>query len=270
MNSQREWGILALASVGALFFIGLALYSTVGTSPRTTPDGLVSAETQESGLSPEREADWRRALETIASTSAKGFADYRAPKELPKTQGVSQELIATYFALKSENKLGTEEASDAIQDLITRNVATIEPRDSYTLGSLKTSSATSLDDYAGYLGDAMQKSSLVREYELVTFARTVGLEITTGTPELRVAANVYRSIERDLVALSVPTALGSAHLELVKSVAYLAHTTELMAGWTGDPIEGLAYVDAFVRAEKRTRTALNALFAAMIEFGKAS
>lgn len=269
MNSQREWGILALASLGALFFIGLALWATLGASPATPEGRLVSAEPQDTRLSADREADWRRALEIIASTSAKGFADYRAPKELPKTQGVSQELIATYFALKSENKLGTEEASNAIQDLITRNISPVEPADTYTLASLKTSAATTLNDYAGYLGDAMQKSSLVREYELVTFSRTVGLEIKTGTPELRVAANVYRSIERDLVATPVPPALGPSHLELVKSVAYLARATELMAGWTGDPIDGLAYVDAFVKAEKRTRVALNDLFEAMIEFGKA-
>lgn len=266
MNSRAEWGTIALAGAGALLFIGLALYSTLGSS--RTETATLSTGEGAGALADERAEDWRRALETIASTTAKNFSDYRAPAELPKTEGVSQELIATYFALKSENKLGTEDAGKAIQDLITRNVASIEPKDTYSLASVKITSATTLDDYAGSLGDAMQKANLVREYELVTFARTVGREVTSGTPELRSAASVYRTVERDLLAAPVPPALASAHLELVKSVSFLAYTTELMAGWTGDPIDGLAYVDGFVRAEKGTRAALDALFAAMIEFGK--
>lgn len=264
MNSRSEWGVIAFACIAALLIIGATLYfTTKSTASSTTP-----VLTAESGRTVEgREGEWRVALETIASTTAKKFSDYRAPKELPVTQGISQELVATYFALKSENKLGTQEAADSIQNLITRNVAVIEPKDTYTPASLRVTTVT-LDDYAGSLGDAMQKSSKVREYELVTFARTVGLEIKTGTPELRAAAATYRLIEKDLLTAPVPQALAPTHLELLKSVAYLAQTTELMAGWTGDPIDGLAYVDGFVKAEKRTRTALNALFAAMIEFGK--
>jgi hypothetical protein len=267
MNSRKEWGIILIACAVALLIIGGALYLAQPSKTVMVSDGTLSAGPADTTA--EHEGDWRRALETIASTTAGKFSDYRAPKELLKTQGVSQELVATYFALKSENKLGTKEAGDSIQQLITRNIASIEPRDAYTTTSLRIGNV-SLDDYAGSLGDAMQKSSMVREYELVTFARTVGLEVTTGTPELRVAASIYNTIERSLLAAPVPAALAPAHLELIKSVAYLAQITELMAGWTGDPIDGLAYVDGFVKAEKRSRTALNSLFAAMIEFGKKS
>lgn len=265
MNSRKEWGIILIACFVAIAIIGGALYLAQPKTTTAVAEGTLSAGPADTTA--EREGDWRRALETIASTTAKKIGDYRAPKELPKTQGVSQELVATYLSLKSENKLGTKEAADSIQQLISRNVTSIEPKDTYTTQSLRTANVT-LDDYAGSLGDAMQRSSMVKEYELITFARTIGLEITTGTPELRVASSIYRSIEKDLLAAPVPPALAPAHLELIKSVAYLAQTTELMAGWTGDPIDGLAYVDSFVKAEKRSRTALNALFAAMIEFGK--
>lgn len=267
MNSRSEWGIIVLACVVAALIIGTTLYVTVRSEPNINT-GTLAAEPASETNTEERIGDWRRALEAIASSTVRKIGDYRAPKELPKTQGVSQELVATYLALKSENKLGTEEASNSIQDLITRNIAKIEPKDTYTISSLKTSSSVTLDSYAGSLGDAMQKSSSVREYELVTFARAVGLEITSGMPELRVASSIYRSIERDLLSASVPPAIASQHLELLKSVAYLAYTTELMAGWTGDPIDGLAYIDGFVNAERRVRTALNTLFASMIEFGK--
>lgn len=265
MNSRNEWGIILIACVVAIGIIAGAVYVAQPTKAVVVPEGAISAGSADTDA--QREGDWRNALEAIASTTVKKIGDYRAPKELPKTQGVSQELVATYLSLKSENKLGTKEAADSIQDLITRNISTIDPKDTYTTASLRAANVT-LDDYAGSLGDAMQKSSMVKEYELITFARTVGLEITTGTPELRTASSIYRSIEKELLAAPVPAALAPQHLELIKSVAYLAQTTELMSGWTGDPIDGLAYVDAFVKAEKRSRTALNALFAAMIEFGK--
>ena len=269
MNSRSQWGIIVSACVAAALIIGATLYFTVSSEPEKNT-GALAAEAVSGSDAEDRLGDWRRALEAIASTTASKIGDYRAPKELPKTQGVSQELVATYLALKSENKLGTEEASDSIQDLITRNIAKIEPKDTYTVSSLKTSSSVTLDSYAGSLGDAMQKSSAVREYELVTFARAVGLEITSGMPELKVAAGIYRSIERDLLNAPVPTAIAQQHLELLKAVAYLAHTTELMSAWSGDPLDGLAYIDGFVNAERRVRTALNSLFAAMVEFGKQS
>ena len=267
MNSQSSWGVIAFACVAALILIGGALYVTLGPSD---PASIVAENSGSVLTGKESNEAWRTALEAIASTTANNPYDFRAPKELSKTEAVSQELVATYIALKSENKLGTEEAATRIQELIVRNVSAVEPSDTYTLASIKATASVTLEDYAGSIGEAMQKSSLVNEYELTTFARTAGLNITTGSPELALAASIYRGIEKELLSAPVPTAIAPQHLELIKSIAFLAQVTERMAGWSGDPIDGLAYIDGFVTAEKRSRAALDALFEAMIELEKKS
>jgi hypothetical protein len=202
--------------------------------------------------------------------AAKDAGEFRAPPELSTTPSIAQELVATYYKLKSQNKLNTPEADAALNSLITRNVKAVEPADTYTLTSVHSDQAVTLEAYAGAVGTSMEKSATVQEYELVTFARTVGHNNTSGTPELEAAARVYHSIESDLVAAHVPPALATQHLAVIKSIAYLAQATELLGGWSGDPIDALAYVDAFVRAEHQSQNAFNALFSAMITVGKKS
>ncbi len=269
MATRFNWGIVVFACVFAAVLIGAAVTSGyIHKSASSTAD-ITAAQ----GAIPDssvKAAEWRSALEAIASTAATttSFANYRAPKELPKIQAMSQELITTYFQLKKDGKLGTPAENAALSDIIKRNAPVIKPTDTYTLGSLRTNSGTTLDEYAGTIGVVIKKAGVIREYELATFGRTVGRNTTTGTPELRADAGIYRDIESDLVNAPVPLSIAGAHLTLLKSVAFLAQSTELMANWSGDPLEGIAYIDAFVRADHDTQTAVNALFNAIIQAGK--
>lgn len=267
METRVDWRIVIGACVAAIAIIvaaaALAYYKP--TLPKT------DQVTAEQGVpDAAKTADWRSALEAIATANIDANGEYRAPKELGTTASVSRELFVTYLQLKKDGKLGTKAEDDALKDIITRNVPVITPSDTYTLGSLKVSQSATLDTYADALGDAMQKATSVREYELATFARTVGRKNYKGTPELAAAAGIYRSVEKDLLAAPVPESIAGPHLVLVQSVAFLAKTTELMGGWSGDPIEALGYVDAFVKAERNVQVSLNSLFTAIAAAGAKS
>lgn len=269
MEPRTNWVIVGVSGAFALGIIVLAV-ATAYTANSTQNSAPLAAAQGES-LTPEGSVgDWRTALDAIATAATKDTGEFRAPAELGATPSIAQELVATYYKLKSENKLNTPEADDALNSLIKRNVKAIEPNDTYTLGAIRTNPAVTLDAYAGVVGTTMEQSASVQEYELVTFARTVGHENHNGTPELQAAARIYHSIETDLAATQVPPALATQHLAVIKSIAYLAQATELLGGWSGDPIDALAYVDAFVRAEHQSQTAFNALFSAMINVGKKS
>lgn len=267
MEARTNWGILSVSLAVALVLIVISYF--IATWQAKEPENISAGQALET---PSREgietAEWRSALDAIATQAASTSGEYRAPEELGTSQAVSQELVATYFKLKSQNQLGTKTADDELNALIERNVTAIQPSKTYTASSVATDSNATLDSYAEAVGNAMERSAGIKEYELTTFARTVGVEDYNGTPTLMTAASVYRIIERDLLGAKVPPPLASQHAQVLTSVAYLAQSVELMGGWTGDPLDALAYVDAFVKAERQTQVAFNALFAGMIEFGK--
>jgi len=101
----------------------------------------------------------------------------------------------------------------------------------------------------------------VKEYEMNVFARTVGDQVTTGTPELAADAALYDEIAASLLIMDTPPAVAPQHLEVVKSVGALAKATALLATWNGDPIQGLADVDAFDKAEAYVTNSVNDLLA---------
>lgn len=262
MNGWPRLAPVVLAAVVSVGLVGWSLYS-VSAEPITQVEPRAEAVSEVQTL----DASWRTLLTNLTptTTSAKEF---RAPKELSTTDAIAQELVATKILL-SNGTLSNANLQTALIDLAKRNVRPIEPNDTYTRASLKIAS-TSLETYAGNLRDAMESSGYVTEYELTTFAKTLKAENTRGTPELARAASLYRSVEGQLVRMPVPEALASEHLQLVKSVAFMARSVELMGGWTGDHADALTYIDAFARAERQVQKSLNDLGTAMVRYGKTS
>ena len=140
----------------------------------------------------------------------------------------------------------------------------------YGASQLRVSPSATLDTYMGSLGAALGKSAEVKEYELLSFSRAVGKQDYNGTPELGAAALTYRGVEQDLLRMDVPTDLRVQHLELLQAVSLLAQTTGLLANWSGDPIDALAYIDAFSKAERSVQLAINNVFAQVTKIGKQS
>lgn len=260
METRAQWGPILLAGIVALALItGTYFFSTRDTAQVTPVEIRAESPTIEAS------GEWRAALDALARP-AQTTGPYRAPAELDTTPSMSQELVAAYLSLKSTPGASTDQA---VADIVSRNVTVLTRNDTYTLATVRTGAVT-LEAYAQTIGDAMERASTVRVYELSTFSRTVAEGRTTGTPALAESAKTYRTIEASLASTVVPTELRVAHLELVQSIAFLAYTTELMAGWSGDPVDALSYVDGFIKAEREVKAAFNALFSAMIALGKTS
>jgi hypothetical protein len=274
METRPNWVIVvvALGCAGLLILISILVAqaqsrpysSSVAETDVLTGSQAPTSRTIDSG------ADWQNALGLLTPKTATSSKDYRAPAELGTTDSISEELVAAYVTLRSENKLGTPAVDAELNEIIRRNVKVIEPKDTYTLASLKTAPATTLEQYGDTIGTIIEKSTSIKEYELAVFAHALRIENHSGTPSLRASASIYRSIERDLVAAPVPTGMEDAHLQMVKSIAFLAQSVELMGDWSGDPIDALAYIDAFVRADRGTKVAFDTLFATVIKVGKKS
>ena len=114
--------------------------------------------------------------------------------------------------------------------------------------------------YAEFVVGILEKSLGARKDELAIFKRTIDSNNFIGTPELKDTAALYKSIEAALLAIQVPTEAGQAHLTLVNSIGTLANVTGAMGVWGGDPVAGLAYMDAFLKAEYDVREDMTNLF----------
>ncbi len=259
METRAHWGPVIFAGIFAVLLIIVTYFFSTQETVGSAPVGEVRV------ASPTHSTDneWRTALEAVARP-APSTGPYRAPEELGTTPSMSQELVASYLSLKSTPGASTDAA---LADIVSRNVTVLTRNDTYTLAAVRTGTIT-LEAYAQTIGDAMERASTVHEYELSVFSRTVAEGRTTGTPALAASARTYRGIEATLASAVVPKELNVAHLELLQSIAFLAYTTELMAEWSGDPVDALSYVDGFIKAEREVKSAFNALFTAMIKFGR--
>jgi hypothetical protein len=262
METRAPWVNIAVAGVCAVVLMGTAV--AFGYTQRNSAStGTVTAVTTKTDTTSTEDDGWRAALDAIASTTVAADGSYKAPSSLPPTEAVARELFADYIQKKQDGTLTKEEQVSTINKLIAQNVATVTPSVTYTLGNVKTDSSVSVSVYAGALAASLQKSTAVKEYELTTFARTIGQNNTSGTPTLASAAVVYATIEKELLAMRVPPKVAAEHLSLLQAVSNLAHATKLMSTWSGDPIVALSYVDAFAKAEQSTQTSVATLFAVL-------
>lgn len=260
METRAYWGPVVVAGcIAVALIVGTYFYVTREVQTPSLIDGVRVAPAPQ-----EVHTEWRAALDALARP-AQATGPYRAPTELPTSESISRELVAAYAALKSGESTNTDAA---ITDIVTRNVVVLAPTDTYTLATVATSKSVTLEEYARVVGNALERSAQVREYELSVFARTISKSSTAGTPALAASAALYRSIEHELARTLVPPPLADEHLTVLKGIAFLAYSTELMAEWSGDPVDALSYVDGFIKAERELKSAFNALFSAMIELGK--
>ena len=260
MPTRTNWGIIAVAVAFALVAIGVALTTSYFSKSSTDTGAPVATQSVKSA----DQEDWMSVLSQIATTSVDKNGNYVAPRELGKTEAITQEFVVAYLQLKNNDTLTTDEKNKKFQEIITREVQPVASTQAYTLTSLKTSQSVDLGTYADALTEALAKSTAVKEYELTTFARTVGSKRTTGTPALAEDATIYRGIERDLLAMQVPQQLAQEHLAVLQTVANLAQLNELMAKWSGDPIVGMSYLDAFFKADSKAMLVVNTLYTRLV------
>lgn len=257
METRTNWGIVAFACLFVVLAIGVAVSTTYFESDTAEVTTVVG----EGGTS--SNADWRATLDAIAVGTVDAAGNYTAPAELSVTDRLSREIFAKYLQLKQNGDVTDEQIRTSVAELVAKNVTPIEPTNVYTLGSIKSGQNVTLDAYAGALGSALQASTEIKKYEMLSFSEAIGKRNYSGSAELQTAAAIYRTVEQDLLKTSVPTELASEHLALLISVQALAQSVELMSKWGGDPIEAFAYMDAFNKAERASQLAVNKLFTKM-------
>ncbi len=264
METRTQWGMVAVVGVFVLLIIAGAL----STSYFKTDIGTIAPVAFEKSQTSTASGDWMSVLSEIATTTLDAEGNYLAPPELPPTERISREVLAAYLTLKADGSMSDTEKNEAISEIIARNITPINTRSPYLSSSLKISDTADVGDYAGALTRLLSRSTLVKEYELTTFSRTIGQKNYSGTPALASAAEVYKGIEKDLQTMTVPRVVSQEHLALLNAVTALANATKLLSTWSGDPLMGLTYADAFVQADNETASALTALYEKLGEIGK--
>ena len=215
------------------------LWGTDAQNPDTDGDGVGDAEEIAQGSNPTLEGT------DIASNG------YVAPTALTPTEALSRELFVGYAETRLDETVDQAEVASAVSDALSRNINELEPAPVYTISDIASVEPDiSLSVYEATLLTVFQKMTAITEYELTVFTRAT--ENNRNVEDLEIllnASKVYQGVVSDLLNMSVPQPLGSAHLNSLNSLSELAHATDGLATWSGDPLEGLARVDAFANAE---------------------
>jgi hypothetical protein len=251
MKTRGSWGIVYVAIVFAVVAVGIAT-ATYYFEKNQKSAAIVAAGKNLS--------DWHGISDTISTTTTGG--------EAPSSEAVSQDLLDQYAELANQGTFTAEERDQMLSELVQKDVSVPAIVPNITLKDLNVQESASLDSYVQLLAVIIAQGGRVKEYELNVFARTVGNEVKTGTPELATDAALYEEIAAALLLMDTPPAVAPQHLEVVKSVGALAKATALLATWNGDPIEGLTYVDAFNKAEAYVTNSVNELFATVATLKK--
>lgn len=254
METRTNWVIVLVASSFAVLVIGIA---AVAASYQPTP-AAVAPLTAEQGTTPQAPAsdDWRAAVSSLAPQSEGPDGEYRAPKELGATDAIFRELMASYFESTTDGNLTVEERDAAVAEVLQRNIQAVVAPTMYTLADVSVDPSGSIQTYAGQFTEALARSTQIKEYELTSFARTVGQGNARGTVSLQDAAAIYKGIEKELASMSVPGAVAQEHLAVLKSITQIAYVTSLLGSWSGEPTQALSFIDAFVRAERDVQLTL--------------
>lgn len=237
MESQKNWGMVVVAGLFAVAVIGFASLHYIDSKNQKTKN-LGSTK----GLL----ADWRGISDTPTTTA-------------PTSQAISKDLYTSYGTLIKDGEFTAADRDRMLEELVSRHVTNPAVVPNVTLAHLNVSSTASVDTYTKLFAVIMSRSMLVKEYELNVFARTVGTQNVKGTPELQETATLYRNIAAALLVMEVPPSLATKHLEAIKSVGALAKAVENMATWKGDPIDALAEIDTFNKAEAYVQNSVNDL-----------
>jgi hypothetical protein len=260
MNLPRYTNV-GVALICAVLLIGGSLYVTQLLGPAEPDSGtsITAITNSESGT-----AGWMGLVSDISDPDSTGNG--RVGDATTVSDSIAQRIYELEQKIQN-GELKQSEVNSVLETIAREHIIPLKPSDTYSMASLAIG-VSSLEEYAGALSDAMATASLVEEYELATFARALRNKDFDGSPELDRAAALYRSIEKKLAKITIPEPLATSHLDLIKSVSFMARSTEHMAAWNGDGTEALIFIDAFLRSELQVEKALDALGGAMIKLGK--
>lgn len=283
METRKGWGMVVWSSIFALAIILVAgatyFFENNGALPFLSAKNTSPDDEDGDGLYTWEELAWHtdpKKADTDGDGATDG-AEVRAGTN-PAVPGASGNPYESWggfspsqhFALdiataqEAYNQSSTSADSYAIAlKSITDKVQVPDLTEKIPYTALRIGTSTDVTLYGQIVVGILQKSLDVRRDELVVFKHTIEDRNYLGTPELKQDATVYKSIEAALLAIQVPQAVATEHLALINAVGTLANVVSAMGNWGGDPVAGLAYMDALLKTQSRSRGAMNNLFDAI-------
>ncbi|MBX9765438.1 thrombospondin type 3 repeat-containing protein [Patescibacteria group bacterium] len=281
METRKSWGTVVWAVVFAVVAVGVSLgtylFENGGGAKTTLQAGGAGgpADADGDGLQTWEEVVWKTDP-TKKDSDGDGVSDG------------AEIFQGTDPAVSNEGTLGTATPSQttsfvgsvaAAESYIAQNKLTPEEQESVRMAAIQTSvslpkvsgqvpysaltvvESRSLSAYAQSVVATLKFATLVRENELTLFKKAMEENNYSGTTQLKNVAILYKKIAAALLAIEVPRSLAVEHLALINAIDGLANTVNLMAGWQGDPVQSLTYMDTFIREQARVEDATNSLFA---------
>ncbi len=256
MQARNNWVLVSLVTALMSGVVGYTAYQTYAPA-KNTPGVTVVAR-------PEIESsEWQSAVRSFTNVGTSTDAPrgpYRAPSGISSVDKISRELVAGYFEQARDGSFTLKDRNSLLKDTVARNAPRVEKHRVFTNADFIIDDKVPLDTYAANVVAVLKKAESVKSFELELFTQTINANNALGTPKLTEASNVYASIVSDLTTMRVPSTFAADHVALLNSVESLSETTKLMGNWGGDPILAVAYIDAFVKADRDTSVAVGRFF----------
>jgi hypothetical protein len=192
------------------------------------------------------------------TTTGESFAQYRAPKDISKTEGLARELFATYASLKTGGGIGTEFQNQAVEAVVERYVqeSVVYTYSSDELTYASTQDSETIAEYRTAVREALQAAAVVERSELEVYAYLIDSGRSVYEEELSRNASIYRGIAQALKRIPVPLLLSANHLALMNALMDFAAAIDDMVATYRDPLAALIATSAYADADDRARGAL--------------
>lgn len=195
-------------------------------------------------------ADWQKVL----GESATGYSNAAegADGAFSTTDAVGRQLFSGFLGLQQEGLLN----DPASQDMILRQIiATTEASGTgkrYTGNDLSLVEETpqTLKTYLHALGGALQKTFMIQESELATFARAVESKNPSDLKQLDAPIGIYTDIVKELRSMPTPKSAASIHVSLLNNFSDLIAVLATMEKLYDDPLGALASVKKIPEVQK--------------------
>lgn len=179
--------------------------------------------------------------------------NYAENKPLTQTDLLSRELFAGYVALKQNNQLGTEKENQFVENLINKNLNSLEEVTSpiYTLNNLKIISSDSTNSLHTYLTTVKSifQENINMEYELIIVKNSLETKNQKELEKLDTNIKKHQEVQLQLLQTEVPHNLAIFHLEMIKIFSNLFNDIEKMKTILFDPLSGIIGVEMYSQDE---------------------
>jgi hypothetical protein len=281
METRKGWGMVVVAVVFALAAIGVAggtyIFENMGGKGPSLQASGAKSPTDEDGdglltweevvwktdrMNPDSDAD---GISDGAEVSA-GTDPLSSEAESLAIANQSQTVSFVESVAAAESYIGSRQLDPGEEDAI--RLAAVEssvkiptvhgavPASALTIGT-----SNSLSEYTQLVFLVLRQSTNIRESELATFRKVMETKNYSGSPELKETALLYKKIAAALLAIEVSNDLAKEHLALINATDGLANTVNLMAGWNGDSVQSLVYINLLAQEQAAVEASAQRLFA---------